>query len=158
MADWKSVIPDFKAKAAQFMDILRRVEASQPTTAALQNMKAALLNSARWIKGTIETVTKALDAVANTLGMGSLGMPLIPIAVVVAAMAAMTKFITDAIKYLNQVELARMAQQQGATPEQVANILQPEVVSTAKAFTANWLPWVMGAGIVFLLFRKRADA
>lgn len=167
MADWQSVIPDFRAKVAQFLEYVSRIEASTPANAALAATKVRLLSSAKVIRATIENVTKAIDKVANTLGLGALGfVQFIPVAAVLSAIAAITYFVSEAVKYLNandeanriRAQAAYNAQQQGATPQQVQAILQPEVVSTASRLKANWIPWVLAGGITFLILRIKAKS
>ena len=110
--DWEKGVQQLKAKAQEFVAMADRVKRTEQTVKNDPKLYAEFLTlnaRADAVRETIQKVTGGFDKmygyVRDKLGLGEMGiLPIIPIAVSGAAIAAITKFTTDAVIYLKKVE------------------------------------------------------
>lgn len=159
---WYDVIGKFKDKASEFSSAYQQIKnssaivANNPTLKAenarllkigatiaekIQNITGAVDKSYDWLKTSL-----GFDAVNDQLGV----LPAIPIAVAVAAVAAMTKFLTDAYIYLDKVEKFEQLQKQ-VGPDKAASIIAKldERTSIMGSMFKGVAPILLIAGIWF---------
>ena len=125
---WYDVIGKFRANAAQFAasyTALLNSESVARKNPALYSEWKALKSKADGVKATVQKVTGAVDTAARwlkeNLGLGVFPA-LIPVAVVVSAVAAMTYVIADISKFLMKAkQFEQVAAQVG--PEKAAAIV-----------------------------------
>jgi hypothetical protein len=147
----------------------------------LQTQRQTLLSRASLINNTIANITGGLSAVKSwltepgalttifttaesagesigawfrkTLGFeGFSALPLIPIAVVAAALATISYFLSDYLKYRQQVELVQQYIGMGYTPEQAAAAARGAVTTPTMFEGVNkTVLYVALAGAAFLI-------
>lgn len=162
---WDNAVADLKAKANEFISVFTRLKAIQakPDLSDAERSKVdAMIKRGESVKGTVSTLTKGIDGIANILPKnllsgavraGHLGvLPLIPIAAIAAAIAAMTAWTSDAVVELERLELAEKVRKDGGNPASVLGFGGAGV---------NW--WLVGGlllgggGLIYFLTRKKHD-
>lgn len=159
-AEWTAKVSELKARAAEFMSLFQDLETRGAQAAAL-GLSAEyneLMGRGASIKARVLQVTGAIDSVYNNVsnlfglagykpvsGLGNLGLiPLIPIAIIVGAIALMVSWITDAYNLRNKLAAAQFA---GANAAQITQI--------ASGGSSSFLPSLTGGLLgntgVFLL-------
>lgn len=146
---WYDVIGKFKRYVNDFMqqyNTLQNTHIDSVKYPELSKTQIELLKRGTGIKGQIQSITGAIDSawgwLKDTFGfdgvrdmdrqMGSMGIPvLIPIAVVVAAITAITKWGLDYTKFYQKLQYAKKLQQDGYAPTQIN-----EMVSTVGKGTS----------------------
>jgi hypothetical protein len=135
-SEWLGVIDTFRAKAREFStiysDLYKRDPKKYPTLAA---QRAELLARGSTIKNTVEKITGGVDKVwsflKSTFGFSGfdeveeLGVvPLIPIAIVAAAITLMGKWLKDAYTLKMQFDRYDQLTAKGVSPERAADIVK----------------------------------
>lgn len=115
----------------------------------------ALADVKQWLAGAISAVEGAYASVAagikSWLGMSGLGqLPLIPIAVVAAATAAVGYFLSDYAQFAQKVALLKQYTAQGMAPADAAKAVSTALSSTSAASTVGWI--VIGVAVVAALW------
>jgi len=149
-AAWFDLLGRWRAKAAEFERAQTTLAAQaefmsrqppavraeyQAMTARAAALRARIMdvsNALRavesWLKGAftvlIEPWQKAGVKVREWLGLGAAPAALIPIAVVTAALAAVSYFLVDFARYMLKVSELRRLQATGLTPDQAAAALE----------------------------------
>lgn len=160
---WLNAVNVLQQKAGNFNQLFNRVLNSERTatvTPNLYNEYTGLVDRGRTIKNTISTTTSAIDTVygfvTEALGkkqadsLSGLGfIPLIPIAIITGAIAAITYWINDAVKYLDKTAQVESLTRQGVTPEKAYTTVYGEKFNIQK-----YLPWIIGGTIGVLLLPR----
>lgn len=182
---WYDVVGKFKAAATQFEkvqnELLSRPIPSDPTLAAerarlvtraqqikttIQQLRQTLGDVMSAVSGAWDQVTGAWDWVAKNLGLDGmpedrgLGFaPIIPIAVVAAAIATITVFLADYGKFAKRVSVFEQAIAAGATTQQAvsaASSIPQGGITEALGSTASMLPMIaVGLGALYLLMQGK---
>lgn len=186
-AAWYDVLSKFRQVAAEFETAYRDIQIQPiPASAALAAERATLLqrfhstaNTVRQIRASLDDVLAALsgawdrvsgvwDWASKSLsfngGLQGLGLPIIPIAFVVSAVAYITYLLTDYAKYTKNVAVYNSALASGATPAQAAAVSAqvaasggPSLASGLQSFGGGlvMLAAAVGAGLFFYSRRTR---
>lgn len=171
-----SLLQRFKNKAEEFMTAVGRLDQIghvPPNLVAeynaLQGQASIVKNSISWITETVDTVTgffsdvfqfDGVDAVRsyinnespNTLGFA----PLIPVAVISGALAAMGKFISDVYLFERKVTEQQRLVAKGMPEDEAADVVSQ---ITGKGITANLadmakpVAFALGAFVVLRMLR-----
>lgn len=124
----------FKARARDWANQVVELQSTATSTQALTDKKAALLKWAGVIRKGIESITGTLDGL-NTVGLGVI--PLVPIAVITASVAAMTKWIADYATFKDAMALQKDLVAGGTAPqkatEMVTSILKNKPIVSLKS-------------------------
>lgn len=128
-AAWYDVIGKFREQAAKFTaayNALLATESVAKKSPALLAEYVALRRKADDVKATVQKVTGAVDQAAgwlkSTFGLGALPA-LVPVAVVVSAVAAMSYIVADISKFVIKArQFETVSAQVG--PEKAAQIVQ----------------------------------
>lgn len=157
-----SLIDKFKSAALNFkqrLDNLSRRKADVSKYPALQADYAALMKRGQFIKSTIESVTRTVDKVTSFFsGLGEIKglsvVPLLPIAVIAGAVAAITKWGTDAYTFSVKLDEIKRLEATGMSPERAASLVARNApASLIGGFTTNLLPIVAVGVVLFFLWR-----
>lgn len=170
--EWYDLLGKFKEKADEFSGIYDRLLKSGELIKGnpeLTRERAQLLARAEKVKATVDTLTKTVDTAysflknsmglgnySNESGNGALGaLPLIPVAVAAASIAAMTKIIADALLYLNKAQrFEELSKQHGPdTALKIIKGLDPRS-TFAGDLVKSLGPFILIAGGVWF-FRDR---
>ena len=178
-----NAIQRFKVKAREFWDVWEELDGksdlaeSDPRLAKEYN---DIMDRGITIRNNIEKVTGAIDAASNaygkavdytsrgietavnwfkgTFGLGALNaIPLIPIAVIGVAMAAITKWLKDAYVLNKKLDMVDKLTAKGMDPARAASVAdkmisKPSLINLSAGVS---LPLIAAAIIGFLYFRKR---
>lgn len=121
---------------------------------AVDDVKAALL-------GAWNSVTGVWSRVMTYIGLHGLdwtlqGLPLIPIAAVVAATSLLTAFVADYAKFARRADLFESLVAQGRSPGEAAAVIariQPDAPLINIA--GSPVVWLIAAGVAFWLLKER---
>jgi len=138
-----SLLNRFKAKANEFMNALDRLNNIGEVPPNLAEEFSYLTTTAEVVSGTIQTITGTVDSVTGFFsdffafdgvaatrdyinnkpaqGMGLI--PLIPVAMIAGAIAAMSKFIADVYVFERKITEQKRLEATGMKPEQAAQIV-----------------------------------
>ena len=130
-------VKSFWRKVDEFKALYRRVintEAVAVTNPELDAELTSLNNRAKVITTQIQKLTDTIDRVLGWVdssfgddgatALNGLGvLPLLPIAAIILAIGAMTKWSSDAYIYLRKVEDVERLKNQGMSPGQITDIL-----------------------------------
>lgn len=156
--EWYDILGRFKAKAAEFGAMYNRLLASDPKgNLELEQQRERLLSFGDTVKEKVMTLTSSVDTaynwVKNTIGLGELGFipAIVPVAAAGVAVAAMTKFISDALIYFDKADRwERIAKEHGAKAATSAITgLDPPMFGGAAAMLKSLLPFLMIGGAVY---------
>jgi len=145
---WYNVIGKFRQKAQEFETMMERLQ-SQKAIAARDPKLAAeystMMNAAMTLQQKIKQIRDATDAVINWLkgvfGFDGLGfVPLIPIAVVVASLAAIGKWVKDAYIFSAKLDKVAALEKQGmSSREAIARVQSLTPASSLFGINTKWL-------------------
>jgi hypothetical protein len=133
----KSMIENFRDKARIFIERyekLKRMDADVRKYPALHQEYTALVGKGTTIRNSVRTVTGGIDNVVGwfnsifgndqTPQLDGLGLlPLIPVAVVIASVAAMGKWGSDVYLFERRLNEAKRLENTGMTPGEAAKIV-----------------------------------
>lgn len=166
---WWNVVAQFKA-AAQAMeqayarlmsqaDYIRSRPALRAQFDALASRASLVRSTVQSIRSNLESAVDWLRSVGAAVGLNGLGVvPLIGIAAIAAAVALVTKWTTDTIKFLAVVSEQRRLEAAGVAPERAAEITRGTAATAAGIATgAQWLIplGIIGLGAWFLWKRRK---
>lgn len=149
-----SLINNFKQRARDWA--IKVVELTNTEVPGpLQPQKRKLLSQANIIKTGVEKIFGTMDEFVN-VGLGI--VPLIPVAVLGASIAAMTKWSLDFVKFMEAVKEQRRLEATGMDPAKAAEIAnqklsRPFINIDMKKLV---LPAVLIGGAVWYFSRKRS--
>ena len=176
----KSYIEKFKDKAKQFWALWNKLAGEQYDMATrpleIQSQYSDLISRGQSIKSTIETVTGAIDKAAATyqdvknwlaekFGLngveidektGQLGIiPLIPIAIIGASLAAMGKWVLDAYEFSGKLDKMKELESQGMSPSEAAAVVEKSLIGQGMfAGAGNLVPLAL-LGVAALMFLRK---
>jgi len=144
---WYNLVGQFRAKAQQFEQIYNKLMSDQSyalSNPALASDYRALLQIGRVTRAKIIATRNKIDSVIGWLkglvGMNELGfIPLIPIAIVAASLAAITKWVTDAYAMSARIDEAKRLEAKGVPPERAAKIAGRRVASQGGGLVGSLL-------------------
>ncbi len=138
-----SLLNRFKVKAGEFMDALNKLNSFTDVPPNLEEEFSYLRTTADVVGGTISTITGTVDSVTGffsdffsfdgvaatreyidnkpVAGMGLI--PLIPIAMISGALAAMTKFISDVYVFERKITEQKRLVSTGVSEQDAAQIV-----------------------------------
>ena len=145
--EWLNAVDNLKTKAREFNRVYNDVSISYPKDPALLSERNSLLDKGDWVKGTIEKTTSSIDAVYGVIkewgfseSLNGLGViPLIPVAIILSAIGAISYWINDALKYLEKVGRIERLENEGYSTKAASEIVFGESFSIKQ-----YLPWVIG--------------
>ena len=145
-------LESFKLKARAWAQKVLIV-VNTPVSGQMVEEKESLLKYARYIKKGIEAIFGTIEELEN-VGLGLL--PLIPIAVVAASLAAIAKWTYDYNIFMKKIQEQRRLEADGIDPVTASNIVAKK---NAPGFfnlnTKKLLPIAAIAGAFFWFNRKR---
>lgn len=159
-----TLVESFKSKVQNFMQLLSNLQnrtidaAKYPDLAAKRN---DLLQRGSIIQRTITTLTGAVDKVfaffRGVTGMDGLGLvPLLPIAAITVALAAITKWTTDAYEFSKRLDAIKDLEAKGYDPVRAGQIVNQQFPASALFGGFNvstLLPLLAIAGVVFFFWK-----
>lgn len=168
-SQWEQAVVDLKTKAREFTGLYDRVKQSTPQTPELGQTRERIIVVGDRIKGTIEHTTQAIDAAyarykdwfgndsdANLQGLGIL--PLIPIATITGAVAAVTYGTNKFKEYLTENDRMERLAAEGYTTEQSIDILrsrEPGIGPSIERGLKTLGPWIaVGVAVYFFTQKK----
>lgn len=159
-AGWQAKMDELKAKAQSFNRIYAELESKRSIAEkdpALFKRYNALLKKGDWIKSIIQSITSGVDFGASLLfgskpppvnEMG--GLQLVPIAVIVGALSAITYFISDATVQLQEIDLLEKALDKGIDPANIAKARRENIFSSGTELFKFITPVIFLGGIGWL--------
>lgn len=174
-SEWDNAVNRLRQKALEFNRIYDLVVNSQSIAInddILYEDYDSIRNKGDFIKGTIQRVTQLVDEVyratneimgeentgalihninTQSNSMNGLGfvIPLIPIAVVTSAIAAITYWVNDALKYLTKIEQVKNLINKDVNPKEAYEIVHGQAYSFKK-----YIPWAIGGVVTILMAPK----
>jgi len=154
---WYNVIGQFRQKAQDFEKMMKRLQ-SQKSIAARDPQLAAeyssMMNTAMNLQQKIKQIRDATDSVIKWLkgvfGFDGLGfVPLIPIAVVVASLAAIGKWVKDAYIFSAKLDKVAALEKQGMSSREAISTVQ-SLTPTTSLFGIN-TKWLVIGGLSLVL-------
>ncbi len=147
------VIDSFKIKARRWASSVVSVSQSNVSgSPELVRDKAKLLRWAKYIKGTIEAIFGTIDELEGiNLGI----IPLIPIAAIIAALAAITKWTTDYMRFNQKLATYNKLKADGSSPGEASRIVD-ELLGDKPLFSIGNAPLIIGGigAAMFFYFKK----
>lgn len=148
-------IEQFKQKARKWAQQV--VELSNtPVTGPLAEKKASLLKWAKYIKNGIESVFGTIDELEN-VGLGIAFIPLVPVAVVAASLAAITKWTLDYQKFKQMVAEQKRLEDKGVDPVTASTIVAKKSKPLFNLDLKGPLGLLLLGGGAWWLFTRRKD-
>lgn len=126
-----SLIEKFRSRVQNFMlalDNLASRKRDAQRSPQLATEYATLMRQGSVIKSTIESVSGTIDKVMaffkGVTGMSALNVvPLLPIALITGAIAAIAKWTTDAYTFSKKLDEVQRLEAKGLTPQQAADVV-----------------------------------
>lgn len=163
-AEWWDLVARFRQAAAQVdqvLDRLRSQEGAARRDAALSAEFDSIMGRAAELRATIADYLGKIDTavqwlrgagswIAETFGFGNLSaLPvLIGVAAIAAALAAVTKFLTDAWSLSKRIEEQQRLEATGLTPAQAAAVMDRSILGSAGSQWLKILGGVAALGVV----------
>lgn len=144
-------IDTLKKKARDWALKVKKVNAiSEPLPPALEKERSGLLSFAKKIKENLEAIFGTIDEL-NGVGLGAVPV-IVPIAVIAAAAAAITKWTYDYNAFNKKYEEYRRLQASGISPAQAGQIVQRTFAGSGILANLGQIAPVLlvGAGIYAL--------
>jgi hypothetical protein len=174
-AEWWNLVARFRQAAAQVDQVLERLRAQEDAARSdpgLSSQYDAIMQRAAELRATIADYLGKIDAavqwlkgagawIADAFGFNGLGaLPvLIGVAAIAAALAAVTKFLTDAWALSKRIDEQQRLEARGLTPQEAAAVVER---GTAGSAGSQWLKLLAGAAAVgfvgwLIVNNRRAD-
>lgn len=157
-----TLVQKFKSKVANFMEALDRLQSSKVNASKypdLATQRENLLSRGASIKNTIKTVTGMVDRVFSFFkgsGLDGLGIaPLLPIAAITIAVAAITKWTTEAYEFSKRLDAIKDLESKGYDPVRAGQIVNQQFPSPTFSFggMSSILPLLAVAGVIFYVIK-----
>jgi hypothetical protein len=179
---WYDVMTKFESAARDFDAAVRGLQARASVAArdpSLREEHAALMARAqsmesklRYLRQAVDDVRAALlgawnsvtgvwSDVMNRVGLHGMdwtlqGLPLIPIAAVIAATSLLAAFVSDYAKFAKRADMYESLVAQGRSPSDAAAIVERLNPSTSLVSVASSpIVWLIAAGLAFWLWRTK---
>jgi hypothetical protein len=157
-AEWWNLVARFREASQRVDQVLATLwsqEATARTNPALssefdvvmnraQQLRASIADTLSRIDGAVSWVRDAGDWLKSAFGLQGLGIvPLvIGIGAITAALAAVTKFLTDAWSLSKRIEEQQRLEATGLTPQEAANVMERTTGSSAgRSFLVSLIPF-----------------
>lgn len=166
--EWLSAVEELRAKAAVFGNLYSRLRTARPQTVQLSESRQRILGKAGIVQGTIDRTTKAIDwaysqwqdlfgdDTDNSLrGLGIL--PLVPIAVITSAAAAITYSVTEMTKWLSENDKIEQLQAQGHTLQESLDIVNRPtgIAASIERGLKSYGPWIAAGIVLYMMSQKK---
>lgn len=157
--EWQNAVDQFRVKARAFRDEYVNLQQMGQYAGADPELKKAydsLMSKGSWIYNTIANLASKLDMMGGS-GMAAMGaLPLIPVAVIMGALAAITAWMSDAYIMRQKLEYARDAINAGHTAGDIDTVTGGNSLISIKGsgFQSLVLLGAVGAAL-YLVFNKR---
>ena len=159
-----TLVEQFKSKVANFIEVFQNLQSRNIDAARYPDLAAQrvdLISRGSFIQRTIAALTGAVDRVfaffQGVTGMNGLGIiPLLPIAAIGIAVAAITKWMTDAYEFSKRLDAIGALEAKGYSPERAGQIVNAQLPSTSLFGGINFstiLPWLAVAGVVVFIWK-----
>ena len=160
-----TLVESFKSKVTNFAEAFnnlrsRSIDATRYPDLARE--RASLVSKGGTLQRTISALTGAVDKVftffRGVTGLDGLGfIPLLPIAAITIAVAAITKWMTDAYEFNKRLDAVQALEAKGYSPEKAGQIVNQQF-PTSSLFSGlggigTLLPWIAVAGVVFFIWK-----
>lgn len=138
ISNWDNAIASLKNKARNFNTVFDRVIATEQTAKGNPELARdfdSLVYKGDIVRSTITNVTKAIDQVTG-VGRSILGnippenlgaLPLVPIAVIFSASAAITYWVKDAMQYLDKVDRIEQLKNEGLSTTEAYSMVNNKI-------------------------------
>ncbi len=159
-ANMQSQVAQFHAKAQSFQHVYATLGNNSNAYAkfpALDAQYKALMSRASGIKITIVEIGRKIDDaiqwLKGNLGLGELSGFILPIAIMVAGAAFMSKWMEDAYTLNKKLSAAQALEKKGIPPSRAADIVAkisntPGIFSGAKGFI---IPAIIGIAAIYFI-------
>lgn len=161
-AEWYNVVAKFKQYANEFTanySKLQSININPAEFPELADEQFNLLKSGAKVKSTIQEVTGAInrawDWIKSSTGLSELGF-LLPLAGVIAGIAALTKFGGDFASFWKRYSYSRELLDKGYSPTQVNNIMKGITQNESLFNMGQTLPIVFIGGLALFAFLNRS--
>lgn len=153
-----TLVEKFKSKVANFLqryDNLQTQQIDARKYPDIARQRTELLSRGRVLHVTIKTVSTMIDKVMRLFGGSGLNglavVPLLPIAAISIAVAAITKWGTDAYEFTRRLDAIKDLEAKGYDPVRAGQIVNQQFPPTSFNFgsISTLLPWLAVAGIIF---------
>lgn len=169
--EWWNLVARFKEAAArvdQVLDTLRGQEAAARQSPGLSaeydqvmrraaELRATIADLLARISGAVDWVRGAGDWFSQTFGLSGLGVVpvVIGVAAITAALAAVTKFLTDAWSLSKRIDEQIRLEGQGLTPQEAAAVVERSTQSSAgRQFLVSMIPFGAIALVGYMIWRQ----
>ena len=162
--EWLNAVSLLRQKAAEFERLKREVEETYSIAISDPNLfkeYESIIFKSDVIKGTIQRVTSGIDYIfgifntvfddVDTSGLGFI--PLVPVAVILSAIAAITYWISDTTKYLNKINEIKRIEQAGYSIKDAYQMIEDKKGFFETLLDSKYL--IIGSGLVLLLVMTR---
>lgn len=164
--EWLNAVANLRAKAAEFQALREQVLESfviAKEYPSLLREYESLIFKSTIIENTIKSVTKGIDVifgmfntVFNDSEVDGLGIvPLVPVAVILSAVAAITYWINSSVKYLNKIKEIKRIENQGYSVEEAYKMISEKENGFLQQLMSPYVLVGGGLLIVLLLARRR---
>lgn len=126
---WQNAIDAMRLKAREFMRVFSELEKKKAIAAKNPSLYADyqdLMKKGQWIKNTIDSI---LDSETSLNGLGAL--PLIPIAIILAAISAITAWLAPAYEVQQRISIAEKMLNKGIDPSRYLERSESGAIETA---------------------------
>lgn len=161
-----SLVEKFKSKVANFTELLSNLKSRKIDAARypdLAKKRDELTSKGNMTKNMIVSTTGTIDKVfgffRGVTGMDGLGIiPLLPIAAISIATAAITKWMTDAYEFSKRVDAIQALEAKGYDPVRAGQIVNQQFPTSSLlgnfGSISSLLPWVAIAGVIFYVIKS----
>lgn len=164
--EWLNAVANLRAKAAEFQALREQVLESYSIAKEYPSLLSeyeSLIFKSNIIESTIKSVTSGIDiifgmfnTVFNDENVDGLGIvPLVPVAVILSAVAAITYWIKSTVKYLNKIKEIKRIENQGYTVEEAYKMVSEKDNGILQTLMSPYVLIGGGLLIVLLLARKK---
>lgn len=175
-AEWWNLVAKFRQAAGQVDQVLARLREQEPAargSAALSAEYDEIMGRASSLRATIADYLGRIDSavqwlkgagawVSEAFGLNGLGAipALIGIGAVAAALAAVTKFLTDAWSLSKRIEEQQRLEARGLSPQEAAAVVERTAIASAGSQWIKLLAGGVALGVVGWLIvnhRRRSN-
>ena len=124
-SEWNRAMSEAKSKASEFLSVFTKLKSKSETAKKIPGLESdfnSLIEKGEIIKTTIEKVLgNGSLPVSNHMGFA---LPLIPIALVLSAIAAISAWLAPAYVMLRKLEVAEKLISKGENPDKVLRVIE----------------------------------
>lgn len=157
--EWQNSVDSFRTKAKAFMAEYAELQSLGQYADATPELRTAydsLMSKGQWLYNAIANVASKIDMMGGGSTMGAMGaLPLVPLAVISGALAAITAWLSDAYIMKQKLNVAREALSQGHTPGNIADMINGGSLISVKGSTFQTLLLLGTVGAAVYFFSKK---